>query len=434
MGWQLSKRGRALLLVPLAVPLLHGAYPLDGYRTTRIRRLEAYRLVQEGELRGRKLPPGALLNEDDIRLQLAGVNTRFDITPETPRDAYLQQGLEGIFRGRDRHYAIALLDISDPAQPKYAGLRDGITYNPGSVGKIMVMVGLFSELARLHPDASDRIRVLRETQVTADRFILTDEHEVPVVDLENNRLVHRPIRVGDQFSLWEWVDHMVSPSSNAAASTVWQQVMLLARFGVAYPVPLPKAAAYFEETPRTELGHESVRLINEPVWHLGFEEENIRQGGFFTREGKRLIARSASHATPRALVRFLLKLEQGQVVDRWSSLEMKKLLYFTRRRYRYAASPELNDAAVYFKSGSLYSCRPEPDFECGKYRGNRVNIMNSVAIVESPARGEDRRVYLVALMSNVLRRNAAAEHYAIAGRIERLIRARPKEQPEVPAD
>ncbi len=60
--------------------------------------------------------------------------------------------------------------------------------------------------------------------------------------------------------------------------------------------------------------------------------------------------------------------------------------------------------------------------------------MNSVAIVESPARGEDRRVYLVALMSNVLRRNAAAEHYAIAGRIERLIRARPKEQPEVPAD
>ncbi len=433
MGWQLSKRGRALLLVPLAVPLLHGAYPLDGYRTTWIRRLEAYRLVQQGELRGRKLPPGALLSEDEIQLRLAGVNMSFDITPATRRDAYLQQGLERIFQARYRHYSIALLDISDPAQPKYAGLRDGITYNPGSVGKIMVMVGLFSELARFHPDVSDRIRVLRETQVTADRFILTDEHEVPIVDLDNSRLVHRSIRIGDQFNLWEWVDHMVSPSSNAAASTVWKQVMLLARFGVAYPAPLPKAAAYFEETPRTELGHESVRLINEPVWRLGFDEEKFRQGGFFTREGKRVIPRSASHATPRALVRFLLKLEQGHVVDRWSSLEMKKLLYFTRRRYRYAASPELNEAAVYFKSGSLYGCTPGPD-ECGEYRGNRVNIMNSVAIVESPARGEDQRVYLVALMSNVLRRNAAAEHYAIAGRIERLIRARPTEQPEVPVD
>lgn len=415
------------MLLPLfLLPLLGDFYPLDGYRATGIRRLEAYRRVQAGELRGRRLPPGALLSEGEIRLHLAGVNDTFDVTPETPRDPYLQQGLEHIFRGREGHTSIALLDITDPAHPRYAGLREDVRYNPGSVGKIVVMAGLFSELARLYPGIPDRIRVLRETQVTADRFILTDEHAVPIVDLEDNTLVHRRIRIGDRFSLWEWVDHMVSPSANAAGSTVWKQVMLLGRFARAYPVTPEEEAAYFKETPRDELQREAVRRINDPLWRIGLTEEEIRQGGFFTGEGKRIVPGKPSHATPRALVRFLVRLEQGRVVDRWSSLEMKKLLYFTRGRYRYAAAPALDEAAVYFKSGSLYRCMPEPGYRCGKYRGNVENFMNSVAVVESPARGEEQRVYLVALMSNVLRRNSAADHAEMARRIEQLIRARPE--------
>ena len=40
---------------------------------------------------------------------------------------------------------------------------------------------------------------------------------------------------------------------------------------------------------------------------------------------------------------------------------------------------------VYFKSGALYGCEPEPDFVCKKYHGNVRNFMNSVAIVEAPA-------------------------------------------------
>ncbi len=55
------------LLVPSSIP----SYPLDGYERTRIRRLEAYRQVQEGELPGRKVPNGALLGEADIH-RLAG--------------------------------------------------------------------------------------------------------------------------------------------------------------------------------------------------------------------------------------------------------------------------------------------------------------------------------------------------------------------------
>jgi len=92
----------------------------------------------------------------------------------------------------------------------------------------------------------------------------------------------------------------------------------------------------------------------------------------------------------------------------------------TERRIRYASSPALNDAAVYFKSGSLYQCAPEPDFICLKYHGNVMNLMNSVAIVESPA-GAPRLFYLVALMSNVLRKNSAVDHQTLATRIHRLI-------------
>ncbi|MGW8323273.1 MAG: hypothetical protein ACWGSD_17120 [Thermodesulfobacteriota bacterium] len=105
------------------------------------------------------------------------------------------------------------------------------------------------------------------------------------------------------------------------------------------------------------------------------------------------------------------------MVDAWSSLEIKRLMYMTAWRIRYAASPALVNAAVYFKSGSQYKCKPEPDFNCGKYMGNVENYMNSVAIVEHP----DGRTYLVALMSNVLRKNSAVEHQSLATYIDRIL-------------
>ena len=112
------------------------------------------------------------------------------------------------------------------------------------------------------------------------------------------------------------------------------------------------------------------------------------------------------------------------LVDEFSSQEIKRLLYFTRRRYRYAVSPTLNDAAVYFKSGSFYRCEEEVGFQCRQYAGNVTNIMNSVAIIENPAipePGETQRVYLVAMMSNVLRKNSAEDHRDLATEIDQLI-------------
>ena len=92
----------------------------------------------------------------------------------------------------------------------------------------------------------------------------------------------------------------------------------------------------------------------------------------------------------------------------------------TQGRIRYASSPALYNAAVYFKSGSLYKCKKEPNFKCGKYQGNVVNRLASLAIVESPA-AERQLHYMVVVMSNVLRKNSAVAHQTLATRIHRLI-------------
>ena len=137
---------------------------------------------------------------------------------------------------------------------------------------------------------------------------------------------------------------------------------------------------------------------------------------------------TSSTATPRELLRYLVKLEQGKLVDAFSSLEIKKLLYLTDRRIRYASSPALADAAVYFKSGSLYKCQPEPGFVCKKYHGNVKNYMNSTAIVEVAGRRPALH-YIAVVLSNVLRRNSAVEHQTLGTRIHRLVESLHPVQP-----
>lgn len=415
-------------------------YPLDGYARTGIARLKAFKLVQEGKMRGTaKLPPGARLDEADIKLRMSGENDTYDISVSTPRDPLLQKGLEEILRGRDPHYSIAILDITDPRSPRFAAVNADTVYPPGSIGKLLIMTGLFDQLARAFPDPEARVRVLKKTRVTADDWVLRDQHEVPFYDEVAQKLSYRIIKPGDTFNLWEWVDHMVSPSANAAASTVWKQVMLIDRFKAAYPAAQAVADAYFKETKKSELTKQSVRVLRDPLTAVDMPEAEIRQGTMFTGGGQRAVPGVSSYITPQQMLRWLLKMEQGKLVDGWSSLEMKKLMYFSRRRYRYASSPALDSAAVYFKSGSLYSCKPEPGFRCRKYMGNVKNVLNSVAIVESPARGEKPCVYLVALCSNVLKINSAVDHQTIATEIEEMIlkqhgRFKPKKGKKIVVD
>lgn len=408
-----------------------GPYPLDGAEYTGIRRLLAYRLIQDGKIPGSlRLVAGARMPMDAVQLRLAGINDTFDIGADTPHDPELQAGLERIVGSRHPSYRVAMLDITDPMRPRYASIRGDEGYIPGSVGKLLVMHGLFNELQQRFPDDTiARADLLRSTEIVADRWVIPNSHAVPVVNEDLTAVTHRAIRVGDRFTLWEWVDHMVSPSSNAAGSMVWKHAMLLDAYGTSYPVPVEQEDLYFAQVPKPALTDRAVAVLEEPMREAGLDTAGLRLRTFFTNTAQQIVPGRGSHATPNQLVRWLLKLEQGRLTDAWSSREMKRLLYFTRRRYRYAASSALADAAVYFKSGSLYQCVPEPGYDCGQYRGNKTNLMHSVAIVESPAQGPAQRVYLISMMSDVPKVNSAAEHQEIAALVERLVRSL---HPEIP--
>ena len=236
------------------------------------------------------------------------------------------------------------------------------------------------------------------------------------------RVETRPIALGDQANLWTWLDWMFSASSNAAGAQVMAEAMLLKHFGKEYPVSMERAEAYFADTPKLTLSKEFNRLSLGTLTRNDIDNNQLRQGSFFTRTGKNRVPGGYSSATGRSLMTYLVKMEEGKLVDPWSSREIKRLLYLTDNRIRYASNPALNDSAVYFKSGSFYGCKAEKGFTCGKYMGNRMNFMNSLAVVETVETVEGRKLrYIVTLLSNVLRKNSSENHKEMAGQIHELI-------------
>ena len=408
----------ALLCAALATPSVVAAYPLDGYDSTGIRRLLAIRLAHEGKIPGGKQPKGALLNLADVDLRLLD---RKGFAVPAP-DANFTRQVVDILGADAESYGLAVLDLTDPDRPRYAEHRGDYRQNVGSVGKLVVALSLFQALADAWPDdLAKRTAVLRETVVTADLFSQSDHHTVRFFDPGTKRLERRTIRVGDKGSLYEFLDWMLSPSSNSAAGMVMREAMLLRQFGKAYPPAEAEIQRFFKETPKSALTALFERTFVEPVTRNGLDVELLRQASVFTHEGKRLVpGPGESYGSARELTHYLVLLEQGRIVDEFSSREIKRLIYVTERRIRYAASPALAPAAVFFKSGSLYQCKPEPGFSCAPYAGNAKNFMNSVAIVEHPA-GARRLYYMVTIVSNVLRRNSASVHMELAARLQKLV-------------
>ena len=158
-------------------------------------------------------------------------------------------------------------------------------FNPGSVGKLVVATALFQKLADLYPgDIAARERILRETQVVADSFIVSDSHAVPFWDRSN--LTHRPLRQGDAASLWTYLDWMLSASSNAAASMVMREILLLVGAGRAYPLDKAQIDAFFRTHSRAELAAQMERALQGGIARNSLDPQALRQGGFFTQTGK----------------------------------------------------------------------------------------------------------------------------------------------------
>jgi len=405
-----------LCLLLLSLARMSYAYPIDGYDETGIRRLDYYRLAQTDEIQGKKLFEGAMLNRADVVPRLLGQSGELPAA-----NAEIGKQLATLIPSEPDRYSISVLDLSDPSNPIYAEHNGGYRANVGSVGKVLVALALFTKLRDVYPDDIERRKdILRNTQITADEFTIKDHHKVRFWDVGAQKIEQRSIKVGDTGNLYEYLDWALSPSSNAAAAMIQRELLLLSHFGTDYPVSEERSQDFLNNTKKTQLGEIFRDAMDAPLIEVGIDTEKLRQGSFFTRTGKNRVPGTSSYGNPKQLIKLLYLMETGQLIDPFTSTEMKRLMYLTERRIRYASHPNLHPYAIYFKTGSLYSCQPEEGFTCGKYQGNKRNILASLAIIEAPAENPQYH-YLVAVQSNVLRVNSAVAHQTLASRIHKLI-------------
>ena len=407
-----------IVLIPtLLLSIIVYAYPIDGYDYTGIDRLlYHYRVMQDTTLRSR-LDKGALLNTFDIKLNLVGKNK---VLPK--EDPLLEKQLQSIFKYLEPEYSVSVMDITDPNNLRYAGLKETVGYQPGSVAKIIAAMGLFDALHNVYGDNWEAIRaVLYNRKVRGNDFAIHDHHTIPIYDVKNDKYSKRKAATTDVFSLYEWLDHMFSVSNNGAASVVMREMLLVHIMDDYYECATQKEMDdVIDKAGRSVLANLTEDLTNCVLESIDISREEYRLGGFFTDGAEKYVPRQGgSIGTTQGLMKFMYALESGQVINERISLEIKRLMYLTDRRIRYAASNSLDNDAVYFKSGSFYSYKPEPGYVKKNYAGNKFNYMNSVAIIEK--QDSTQKKYMVALMSNVLRKNSANEHYALAKRIDELI-------------
>ena len=408
----------------LAISLLSSptllAYPVDGEEEAGIRRLQGYQLAQQAAT-GPKLVAGQLWPAADVKLHLLDyTGPDFD---ELAPDPELQSALTAMLSKRDPSYSMVLVDFSDAKNVRWAGLKADLKQNPGSVGKLLCMAALFHTLAEVYPDQAQRAEFLKSTVVKAGDWVTNESHKVPKWNAQLKRNDFSVINQNDEFRLSEWIDHAISASANGAGAVLWREAMLLRHFGKAYPIDAATRKAFFSTTPKLELSALARAVITEPLIDAGIDVNALQQGSSFTSAGKQKVPGTVSYASSRELARLLFRIEQGRLVDQWSSLQMKKYMYLSKRRYRYAYAPELNDQAIFFKSGSLYSCRILAAGEvskCGKYMGDKQNLMNSAAVIEG--QGEGASKYIAVLMSDVREVNSAWDHSRIGAATHQMIK------------
>ena len=407
-----------IITVLFTALFLMAFYPIDGYNKTGIKRLKRLEKTLDSTITEYYLRKGSFKKYDEINLWMCEKTIPVDSIMTVDKE--FQQEMLSLFPSRSG-YGITVLDLTDIHHTRYAAMNENSGFQPGSVGKIVVATAFFRELSNLCPgDFSVRTELMKNKVVKSGRWGLYDHHTIPIYNIEKDSFIKRTVIATDEFTLYEWVDHMLSVSNNGAASIVWREALLMRIFGDKYfTLTQDEADAYLEKANRSELTNIAIDLVNQPLRDLGITQDEWRLGSFFTNGPDKYVgSNGGSIATPKGLMKYFINLEQGLVIDQESSLEIKRLLYMTDRRIRYGASPQLNDAALYFKSGSLYSNNKALGTPYGEYKGNVYNYMNSVCIVEHP----NGTNYIVCLESNVLSTNSAGAHMYLASAIDKQIR------------
>jgi hypothetical protein len=402
-----------LLLSPLS---LCYSYPLDGYENTGMQRLEGYLFSLQTPSGQRTIVRGARLKQDSLIFTLRNL----PFSPPSPSSSFTREVIHALGSNPSR-VAFSILDITNPEKPVLAAHNDTHHFIPASVGKIVVALAWFQRLKELYPkDIPQRIKLLKESIIEADELIIKDHHEVPFWNRDTGEVYNKLLDIGVRGNVFTYMDWMISASSNAAGTILMKELILLDKLGARYSGATPEVKnQVWESIPKGSRAATLSSIVTRSLVVNGLKPSLLYQVSPFTKTGKALIPARGSTATTRELLQYLTQLERALLVDSFSSAEIKKLMYSTQTRARLASNPELNDSAVYYKSGSNFKC----NYNCADNEGDVENLMNSIAVVEYPVENP-KLVYLVALHSNIPRTNAVELHKEFGGAIQRLMKER----------
>ena len=105
--------------------------------------------------------------------------------------------------------------------------------------------------------------------------------------------------------------------SNAAGSMNMKHLVLLQHFGVRYPVSEAEGNAFLDGTSRSALSKIFLDAMQGAARRNGIDWNQLRQGAFFTREGKTLIPGTNSASTAGELMKYIVQMEKGDLVARF---------------------------------------------------------------------------------------------------------------------
>ncbi|MCB0847252.1 MAG: hypothetical protein KDE26_28570, partial [Bacteroidetes bacterium] len=142
------------------------SYPIDGYLFSGIRRVLRLQLILNGELKDTPPIKGAQKSIADIKLNLLQTPKGDSLTSLPEPDPDLQKALSSVFPNLHESYSIALMDITPGRPIRYASRQESRGFQPGSVGKLAVITGLFCELETIFPDSFEqRIELIKNKMV-----------------------------------------------------------------------------------------------------------------------------------------------------------------------------------------------------------------------------------------------------------------------------
>ncbi|MEP0478848.1 MAG: hypothetical protein ABJD23_01440, partial [Nonlabens sp.] len=225
-------------------------YPIDGFDKTGIKRLKRLEKTLDSTLNEYYLRKGSFKKYDEINLWMCEKTDSIDKVMTVDGD--FQKEMLRLFPSRSG-YGITVLDITDVNNTRYAEMNENKGFQPGSVGKIAVATAFFTELKNLCPeDFNVRTNLMRNKVVKSGNWGLYDHHTIPVYNIEKDSYVKRTVIASDEFTLYEWVDHMLSVSNNGAASIVWREAMLMRVFGDEYfNLTQEQGDAYFDQVDKS---------------------------------------------------------------------------------------------------------------------------------------------------------------------------------------